>query len=262
MWPSEGSVSPEAAELLHAPPACAGSRPTRNGAVAFARRGSPGASGSTSRMDVRDAEGRPRSFFFRDHELSDRIGFVYSTWAAGRGPGFRHRLPDPTLHAGQACPLRPVERRSTARTAGNATPDGQHAFPLRALRALEGAPDIRTCTPSEVLDGESAWRRCPRCTRLVDRRRLHIWAGHPEKNGRGICSRARATPRGERRDLRELHRAPGIRCRRPRGRTGSVVRRGTTTRRTRRSSTASSARIFRECMSPAGLPVPGWLSLP
>ena len=181
MWPSEGSVSPEVAEMA----AATGLRWLASDEGVLLR-----SLPETHRS--RAALYRPWSLqtpageialFFRDRELSDRIGFVYQQWqpaeavadflARLRRIGAEHGDGDPPVVSvildGENC------------WEGYAEDGGP--FLERLYLELSEAPDIRTRTPAEVV--ESA-RVIPILSRLhsgswIDSD-FHIWIGHPEKN--------------------------------------------------------------------------------
>jgi alpha-amylase/alpha-mannosidase (GH57 family) len=194
MWPSEGSVSPEVAELL----AAARVRWVATDELVLWR------SLGTSRREelyrpwaLTTAAGEV-ALFFRDHELSDRIGFVYSTWSAADAVAdfMRHLRRIAEAHRVSGLPGNPVV---------SVILDGENCWEhyaedgmpfLDALyTALEAAPDIRTRTPSEVLADH------PGPGRLANLHSgswidgdFHIWAGHPEKNRAwDLLARTRAT---------------------------------------------------------------------
>jgi alpha-amylase/alpha-mannosidase (GH57 family) len=181
MWPSEGSVSPEAVALA----AAAGVRwMASDEGVLFASLPDGGRDRGALyrpwRLATADGE---VTLFFRDRALSDRIGFVYQRWDE------REAAADFIAHL-----------RRIARDHAGATPpvvsvilDGENCWEhyrddgdpfLDALYgALEAAPDIRTRTPSDLL-GDPA--RAGVLARLhsgswIDAD-FHIWIGHPEKN--------------------------------------------------------------------------------
>ena len=118
--------------------------------------------------------------FFRDHELSDRIGFVYQRWnAADAVADFLERV-------------RRIGREHS-RPIVSVILDGENCWEgyeqdggpfLDGLYdALARAPDIRTTTPSGVLARNETWPALPRLHSgsWIDAD-FHIWAGHPEKN--------------------------------------------------------------------------------
>jgi alpha-amylase/alpha-mannosidase (GH57 family) len=202
MWPPEGSVSPEAVELA----ARAGVRwlATDEGvlwqSLPVGERNHPVL---YQPWRYRTAAG-PVDFFFRDRELSDRIGFVYYHWETAEAVAdFIGRLR--RIAREQVVPGR--------RPLVSVILDGENCWEnypgdggpfLEALyTALEAAPDIRTVTPSEVLakSPASAELRDLHSGSWIDAD-FHIWIGHPEKNRawellararRALCE-ARKTP--------------------------------------------------------------------
>lgn len=184
MWPSEGGVSPEAAALL----AGAGVRwIATDELVLWKSIGAPGARRETLyRPWVYASAGGDLAIFFRDHDLSDRIGFVYSTWKPAEAVAdfLRH-----LRRIGEAC--RAAGR--TERPVVSVILDGENCwehyaddgrgFLEQLYAALEAATDIRTRTPSEVLaDGPEPGRlEFLHSGSWIDAD-FHIWAGHPEKN--------------------------------------------------------------------------------
>ncbi len=182
MWPPEGSVSPEAVALA----VRAGARwlATDEGVLWQSLPAGERQRAllyqpwrfTTSEGDV--------VLFFRDRELSDRIGFVYHHWeTADAVADFVGRLR--RIAREQALPgQRPVV---------SVILDGENCWEsyaadggpfLEALYgALEAEPGIRTVTPSEVLAESSP------TAKLTDLHSgswidadYHVWIGHPEKN--------------------------------------------------------------------------------
>jgi alpha-amylase/alpha-mannosidase (GH57 family) len=78
MWPSEGSVSDAAATLM----AKAGLQwaATDEAVLALSRRGELHGRNDLYEPYRWESGGHALNFFFRDHELSDAIGFVYTSW--------------------------------------------------------------------------------------------------------------------------------------------------------------------------------------
>ncbi|HEY6867541.1 MAG TPA: glycoside hydrolase family 57 protein, partial [Candidatus Eisenbacteria bacterium] len=183
MWPSEGGVSPEAAELA-----------VRAGLVWIASDEGVLWRSLPPEARRRDAVYRPwrlatpagdLAIFFRDHELSDRIGFVYQNWDAGeaaadliarlRRIGTEHESedgPPPRVSIildGENC---------WERYAGDGGP-----FLDALYDALEQAPDLRTRTPIDVLEAGPRSELLPglHSGSWIDAD-FHVWIGHPEKN--------------------------------------------------------------------------------
>ena len=184
MWPSEGSVSPEAAGILAG---CGVKWVATDEMVLWRSLGesSPRRERLYQPWTFRTAAGE-LALFFRDHELSDAVGFVYSTWGAHDAANdFVARLRRiAQLHRDAGLPGRPVV--SVILDGENCwehyAEDGR-AFLDALYTALEAAPDIRTVTPSEVLAGEAKPAELPglHSGSWIDAD-FHIWAGHPEKN--------------------------------------------------------------------------------
>jgi alpha-amylase/alpha-mannosidase (GH57 family) len=181
MWPPEGSVSPEALAIA-----------ARSGVRWLA-------SDEGVLWNSLPANARPRArlyqpwrfatdagevtLFFRDHELSDRIGFVYQHWEAATAvDDFLARVRKIAAeHTGEGTPLVPVIL--DGENCWETYPDDGTAFLDGLYAALEGANDIRTVTPSEAI---AARTTMPALDRLhsgswIDAD-FHIWIGHPEKN--------------------------------------------------------------------------------
>jgi alpha-amylase/alpha-mannosidase (GH57 family) len=186
-WPSEGAISEDALRRM----AASGYRwAASDEDVLFASLGEtlplePAA------KDARRAEllyrpwrhGDGPVLLFRDHDLSDRIGFAYATRAPGDAArDFVSRL----LHLRETLP-------------DDGTPyvvsvilDGENAwehFPEHAAPffdelygALAAEPNVETVTASEAADAEFA-RSLPRVVAgSWIYRNLATWVGHPEKN--------------------------------------------------------------------------------
>jgi len=181
IWPPEGSVSPEVAELV----AEAGlSWMATDEAILW----------HSLPIEARKREGlyRPWSVptaggdvavFFRDHELSDRIGFVYHHWdPADAAADFIERVRRiGTEHGGEHPPIVSVildGENCWEHYAGDGGP-----FLDALYGGLARAGDIVTVTPSEVLARNRSW---PRLDRLFSGSWIdadfHVWIGHPEKN--------------------------------------------------------------------------------
>lgn len=216
MWPSEGSVSPEAATIA----ARCGVRWLASDEGVLWR-------SLAERERKRALLYRPWSFataagemalFFRDHELSDRIGFVYQKWdpvAAARDfvtrvrrIGEEHGREQPAL----------VSVILDGENCWEGYPDDGAPFLETLYTLLEGSPDIRTRTPSDVLRDGPKPTPLPRLHSgsWIDAD-FHIWAGQSEKNRAwDTLARARraivtggATPDTHAAAWRSLERAEG-----------------------------------------------------
>jgi alpha-amylase/alpha-mannosidase (GH57 family) len=153
MWPSEGSVSDEAVALM----AAAGVSwiATDEDILSRSLKMPLGDRSDLLYRPYRISETGP-VVLFRDHALSDRIGFAYQSWdPAAAAADFVERV-------------REAGRRYSAATGGEVATvpvilDGENAWEhfdgggrpfLRALySALEAAGDIRTVTMSEAASG-------------------------------------------------------------------------------------------------------------
>lgn len=181
MWPSEGSVSPEVVALA----AGKGVRWLATDEEVLWR-----SIGKRERRDlyrpwrVRTADGDV-TLFFRDHDLSDRIGFVYRTMGAQeavndfvgrlRQIGRDHAQPD-----GRAVTVSVI---LDGENCWEHYADDGDPFLETLYRTLADAGDIRTRTPSEVLadHGEPAEITNLHTGSWIDAD-FHIWIGHAEKN--------------------------------------------------------------------------------
>lgn len=179
MWPSEGSVSPEAVALAAGSGIrwLASDEAVLQASLSESER-RPGAHFRPWRFAT---DGGAVTLFFRDRELSDRIGFVYARWEPERAAAdFVARLRDiGRRHAGERPPVVAVIL------------DGENCWEhyredgnpfLEALyAALEHAADIRTRTPSEMADEPAPALERLHSGSWIDAD-FHIWIGHAEKN--------------------------------------------------------------------------------
>ena len=204
MWPPEGGVSPESAELA-----------ARAGLAWVASDEGVLWRSIPHEARRREAVYRPwrlatpagdLALFFRDHELSDRIGFVYQNWDAGEAAAdlvARLRRIGAEHGGGEDAPPPRVSiildgENCWERYAGDGGP-----FLDALYDALEQAPDLRTRTPSEVLEAGPPPDLLPglHSGSWIDAD-FHVWIGHPEKNRAwDLIARAHRT-------LMEAQRAP------------------------------------------------------
>jgi len=126
-------------------------------------------------------QGREIALFFRDHALSDLIGFTYSQWDAERAVGdFLGRLKEVRQRCHQNCVVSVI---LDGENAWEYYQDNGLPFLSRLYGALAETPGVVPATFSEVLE------------RVPERRalgHLHpgswinanygIWIGHPEEN--------------------------------------------------------------------------------
>ena len=181
LWPSEGSVSPEVAEIV----AAQGLRwmATDEGVLWRSLSAEARRRGALHHPWSVVTKTGTVSMFFRDHELSDRIGFVYHHWeAADAVADFMARLRKiGAEHAGEEPPVVTVALDGENCWEHYAADGGPFLDGL--YDALSGAEDIRTVTPSEVLDrrGPGSPLATLHTGSWIDAD-FHIWIGHPEKN--------------------------------------------------------------------------------
>ncbi|HYM80761.1 MAG TPA: glycoside hydrolase family 57 protein [Candidatus Limnocylindria bacterium] len=181
LWPSEGSVSPEVVELVARSQLrwLATDEGVLWGSLPAGERRRD-ALYRPWRMETNAGE---VTLFFRDHELSDRIGFVYQRWDPAEAVAdFMARLRRiGREHGASGTPVVSVILDGENCWEGYAEDGAQFLNDLYS--ALEQAPDIRTRTPSDVIASDSA---SGRLTHLhtgswIDAD-FHIWIGHDEKN--------------------------------------------------------------------------------
>ncbi|HJV36517.1 glycoside hydrolase family 57 protein [Geomonas sp.] len=180
MWPSEGSVSDEALAIM----AQKGLDWSASDEWVLSRT-LPGGLGREQEALYHPysffQEGRDIALFFRDHTLSDLIGFTYSQWETERAVAdFLARLKG----VRQRCHgSRVVSIIMDGENAWEYFPSNGFPFLTRLYRALTATPGLQLATFSEVLD------------RVPERKSLGhvhpgswinadyaIWVGHAEKN--------------------------------------------------------------------------------
>ena len=180
LWPSEGSVSPEAAELM----VRAGVRWMASDEGVLWRSLPPGE--RTRAMLHRpwqlETTAGPVTLLFRDHELSDRIGFVYQRWdpvqAAEDFVARLRRIGEE--HAGSEPPL--VSVILDGENCWEHYADDGNPFLEALYGALEADPQVRTVTPAAGFPGrEPARLETLHSGSWIDSD-FRIWIGHPEKN--------------------------------------------------------------------------------
>jgi len=127
------------------------------------------------------AGGNDLRLFFRDHALSDLIGFTYSQWETARAADdLIARLCDIRRHAPES---RNVSIILDGENAWEYYPDNGHDFLRRLYAGIAATPGLEPATFADLLE------------RLPAKENLHhvhpgswinanyaVWVGHPEKN--------------------------------------------------------------------------------
>jgi len=180
MWPSEGSISDEALAII----AECGLKWVASDEDVLLRSITGGLG------PWREALYQPYSFsahgndlrlFFRDHALSDLIGFTYSQWEPDRAVhDFIARLQDIRAHAPKS---HVVSIILDGENAWEYYPDNGYDFLKRLYTGIAESPGLEPATFSDII------------TRVPPRQALHhvhpgswinadygIWVGHPEEN--------------------------------------------------------------------------------
>jgi len=181
VWPSEGGLSDDVIGLLHQEGF--GWTATDQDILARSLEQPLSADALYCAYEV-GADGRQVRCVFRDHELSDRIGFVYQSWDADAAArDFVARVRDAGRRASSA-PGRNADGEAATvsvildgENAWEHYPDGGRPF-LRALYGqLQAALDIDTVTMSEAASGPA--RRLPTIyPGSWINSDFYIWAGH------------------------------------------------------------------------------------
>jgi alpha-amylase/alpha-mannosidase (GH57 family) len=184
LWPSEGSVSPEVVELA----GNAGYRWLASDGEVLAR-SQPAGGGSFGPW----AHARPWRLhgtgpwmFFRDRELSDKIGFVYAKWPADAAVAdFLARV----AQLRDAWPGPGPARLLVALDGENCWewyPNDGNDFLARLYDTLLATPWIQTRTPAEVVSDPEIEASAGELQQLHSgswiEANFRIWIGHPEKN--------------------------------------------------------------------------------
>lgn len=180
MWPSEGSVSDEALSII----AGCGIKWVATDEDILARTLPGGLGPGKGRLyhPYTFLQGaRELKMFFRDHQLSDLIGFTYSSWDPsravedfmGRLRAIREQTPD----------ARVVPVILDGENAWEYYPENGYGFLKQLYRTIASADGFELLTCSEILDREPE-------RRVIER--IHpgswingdygIWVGHPEEN--------------------------------------------------------------------------------
>ena len=190
MWPSEGSVSDAALEIMsHCGLQWAASD---EGILAHSLPGGLGR-GREALYNSHSfrSGGRDLRLFFRDHALSDLIGFTYSQWEPGRAVNdLISRLRDIRLHSPGS---RVVPVILDGENAWEYYPDNGYEFLRELYTRVAETPGLAPATFSEVMATAPAQQTF---THIHPGSWINanygVWVGHPEENlGWDYLARAR-----------------------------------------------------------------------
>jgi len=180
MWPSEGSVSEEVLDLL-----------VRQG-IKWSASDEEILLHSLTKSDLSQADhpihrvydyGPGLKLFFRDHALSDRIGFVYSTWRADRAVSdFIEHLKRIRLMYRDNLENIVVPIILDGENAWEYFPDDGTEFLETFYRALDEDEDIETVTMSQAAEKVEATRLPAVFAGSWINHNFRIWIGHEEDN--------------------------------------------------------------------------------
>ncbi len=180
-WPSEGSVSDEALQLLASNGVRWAGTDEDILAASLGRALGGGERRALYTPHRFECEGGPINLFFRDKALSDLIGFVYSSW------------PEHEAAVDFVGRLRSIVRAHGPDSVITVILDGENAWEhyaengapfLRELyRAVAGCGEVEFATFSEIVDSEAAR---PTLGHVRPGSWIYgsftTWIGHPEKN--------------------------------------------------------------------------------
>ncbi|HEY6872866.1 MAG TPA: glycoside hydrolase family 57 protein [Geobacteraceae bacterium] len=192
MWPSEGSVSDDALAVIAD---CGLSWAASDEGVLL--RSLPGGLGpgreALYHPHLFRADDRNLALFFRDHALSDLIGFTYSQWSPDRAVNdFVARLQDIRR---QAPGSRVVPIILDGENAWEYYPDNGYRFLTQLYAKIADTPGLAPATFSEVLAEGPAHRGIGHIhPGSWINANYGVWVGHPEENlGWDYLERARET---------------------------------------------------------------------
>lgn len=172
MWPAEGSISPEASRVFQAE----GVRwiASDEDVLRLSRR---------DRWQRSDISG-PWSFedgpaiFFRDHAISDQVGFAYAKNTPEQAAAdFIARVRAVPVEGPSVVPV-----ILDGENAWEHYPNDGQAFLDTLYRAIRDAPDLHTTTPSQVLRSCKPQRLDYLHSGSWILANFQIWIGHPEEN--------------------------------------------------------------------------------
>ncbi|NJD90234.1 MAG: glycoside hydrolase [Geobacter sp.] len=177
-WPSEGSVSDQVLAIM----ADCGTpwAATDEGVLSASLGGLGIAKEALYHPYLFGSGGKDIALFFRDHTLSDLIGFTYSQWEEQRAiTDFTHRLRGIAASQPDASVVPVI---LDGENAWEYYPDNGYHFLKGLYQALAAARDIHTATCTEIL----AMTECRRLQHIHPGSWINanydIWIGHPEEN--------------------------------------------------------------------------------
>jgi alpha-amylase/alpha-mannosidase (GH57 family) len=188
MWPSEGSLSEEAVRLIGTEGISWAASDEGILAAALERSGEDGGWGGRPGPErtcfAWNLAGEPPALFFRDRELSDLVGFTYSSWRSGDAAAdFVARLLRTREALGDRAGEAVVPVILDGENAWEHYPDNGVEFLSELYRTLTGTEGIATTTFSGYLDASPPPRRLERLRAgSWIRSDFTTWIGHQEKN--------------------------------------------------------------------------------
>ncbi|TET95440.1 MAG: hypothetical protein E3J26_02805, partial [Candidatus Zixiibacteriota bacterium] len=133
--------------------------------------------------------------FFRDHALSDRIGFVYSGWEADKAAAdFIGHLKNIRAAVIDRIENTVVPIIMDGENAWEYFPNDGHDFLKELYRRLNDDPEIQTVTMTEAAENVTPRQLPALYAGSWINHNFRIWIGHPEDNAAwGLLSKARKT---------------------------------------------------------------------
>ncbi len=192
IWPSEGSVSEEVATLF-----------VKLG-IKWAATDEEILYYSLKKSALKPAENSPHTvyeygpglrLFFRDHALSDRIGFVYSGWEADKAAAdFIGHLKNIRAAVIDRIENAVVPIIMDGENAWEYFPNDGHDFLQELYRRLNDDPEIQTVTMTEAAENVTPRQLPALYAGSWINHNFRIWIGHPEDNAAWeLLSKARKT---------------------------------------------------------------------
>ncbi|HYS44481.1 MAG TPA: glycoside hydrolase family 57 protein [Geobacteraceae bacterium] len=180
MWPSEGSVSDEALAIL----ADSGLRWAASDEGVLSRSLSGGLGTGREALyhpHLFRSGNQELSLFFRDHALSDLIGFTYSQWSPDRAVNdLIARLQEIRLHSPGS---KVVPIILDGENAWEYYPDNGYPFLQKLYTKIAETPELELATFSEVLEKVPAYRVLSHIhPGSWINANFGVWVGHPEEN--------------------------------------------------------------------------------